>query len=122
MEAEGRKAAEAQLEVAVSAVGEQGETSWNWEEEIRRVWDRTDGKIKAKYGAVVSFLSGIGRGCRGMVADHGGRKTEEEPVPEDFRIVMLVPDEVERLSTGEGTSVTWKAVPEGGKWVVRSTL
>lgn len=55
-ETEGRRAAEAQLEVETATNGESGMQNWNWEEEIRRAWDRVGEKIKAKYGPVVSSL------------------------------------------------------------------
>lgn len=87
LEAVGRRAAEAQL----VAAGE----GWSWDGEVRKVWERLDGKLKLKYGPV----------------------TEEEPVPKDFRLVVLVPEEVEQLSAGDGTLVTWTARAEEGLWV-----
>lgn len=51
-----------------------------------------------------------------------GGQTEEEPVPKDFRVIVLVPEEVERLSMGEGVTMVWKADPTEGRWIVKSKL
>lgn len=52
-------------------------------------------------------------------------KTPEEPVPKDFRLIVIIPEEVEQLGAGDGTLLTWTATaqpPQGddaveGEWV-----
>lgn len=48
-------------------------------------------------------------------------QTEAQPVPKDFRLVVIVPDEVQQLLPGDNKITTWTATAQEGaetiKWV-----
>ncbi|TGZ82506.1 hypothetical protein EX30DRAFT_187893 [Ascodesmis nigricans] len=80
LESRGRKAAELHMGIP------EGET-FDWDKELLKIWEKQNPTtIKAKFPP----------------------PTEEEPVPRDFRLIILVPDEIEQLGAGDGTLLTWK--------------
>ncbi|KAA8901795.1 pyridoxamine 5'-phosphate oxidase-domain-containing protein [Sphaerosporella brunnea] len=61
---------------------------WDWEKEVLKVWERQDKTmIKSKYPV----------------------STAEKPVPDDFRLLVIVPEEVQQLLPGDNKALTWTA-------------
>ncbi|KAI5777786.1 pyridoxamine 5'-phosphate oxidase-domain-containing protein [Geopyxis carbonaria] len=73
---------------------------WTLEREVRKVWDRQDPvRFQQKFGET----------------------TPENPVPADFRLLVIVPEEAEELAPGGGPR-TWAVAEEGekaGEWELK---